>query len=529
MQLTLVKSNQVIFVIAKLLTINPIAKLSKKSCSIAIAALVLVATTACQQQALINSHVSKSEVRKSESSNGAQAPYAVGSKTFFIHDQSRPFDSVAGVDVGVRSLLSEVWYPVEHEAVAGGEYARASYGDYVFRDKAIHRLMMTQTTFFHLTPDSVVDGVSAVEIDAAIDELFDRPRASYIDAPFASSEGSRPVVVMTHGDAGSRYNMESACEYLAAHGYVVIAPEHTGNTPFALTIKDPEIDTRLAAIKPLLNPDGTYGPLDNYGQTYTPLIRDRSNPQAMVNLDNSLLERVNDLRAVLLELDSMNQSGAFANQLNLNRVGLIGRSFGGTTTLAALALEPRFTAGVAVVPMVLPDMREGLPAELLKPENSESVILSSGTDYALGTISKPTMLLSGAEDSLIIGVGAAMAKASGAETPTRANPLPELRRSYEQTTQPVIWGLLKNSNHSSFGTSGGYWWPDYKASSQKRFFSPEESFQLINAETAHQIQKQKVMQFFDLMIRGDSSAQDALLNNEFAQQGLQYESRNFTN
>ena len=139
------------------------------------------------------------------------------------------------------------------------------------------------------------------------------------------------------------------------------------------------------------------------------------------------------------------------------------------------------------------------------------------------------MLLSGAEDSLIIGVGAAMASAIGAEVPTLENPLPELRRSYEQTTQPVIWGLLENSNHSSFGVSGGYWWPNYKPSSQKRFFNPEQSFQLVNVETAHQIQKQKVMQFFDLMIRGDKAVKNALLQNEFVEQGLQYESRNFSN
>ena len=73
---------------------------------------------------------SESEAQSnSESNNKLKAPYAIGSKTFFIHDESRPFDSVAGVDVGVRSLLTEIWYPVEHDAVTGGEYSRATYGD----------------------------------------------------------------------------------------------------------------------------------------------------------------------------------------------------------------------------------------------------------------------------------------------------------------------------------------------------------------------------------------------------------------
>ena len=215
-------------------------------------------------------------------------PFAVGSSTFFIHDKSRPYDSVAGVNVGVRSMITEVWYPVDHKTIEanGKALKRATYGDYVFGDKDLHHLMMTQTTFFHLTPDSVVEGVDQAQIDAAIDELFTRPRASYVDAPLASSIATLPVVVMSHGDAGSRYNMESACEYLAAHGYLVIAPEHTGNSPFSMTGRDPELNTLLKEVIPYLNEDGTYGSLEQYGQTYTPLIRDRSDPQRRARLQD---------------------------------------------------------------------------------------------------------------------------------------------------------------------------------------------------------------------------------------------------
>ncbi len=170
-------------------------------------------------------------------------PYAVGSATRFIHDSSRPYDSVAGINTGMRTMITEVWYPVDHERVAGasGHYRRATYGDYVLGNRAMHRLMMTKTTFFHLTPDTVRDGVSREQIDAAIEELFVRERQSYVDGPLAETDGAFPVVVMSHGDAGSRYNMESVCEHLAAHGYVVIAPEHTGNPPYSMTGSDPAL------------------------------------------------------------------------------------------------------------------------------------------------------------------------------------------------------------------------------------------------------------------------------------------------
>ncbi len=49
-------------------------------------------------------------------------PYAVGSQTFFIHDETRPYDRVAGVDHGVRTLITECGCAVGRGAiVAGGE------------------------------------------------------------------------------------------------------------------------------------------------------------------------------------------------------------------------------------------------------------------------------------------------------------------------------------------------------------------------------------------------------------------------
>ena len=44
-------------------------------------------------------------------SDSATLPYAIGSSTRFIHDESRPFDTVAGVNLGIRTLIIELWYP----------------------------------------------------------------------------------------------------------------------------------------------------------------------------------------------------------------------------------------------------------------------------------------------------------------------------------------------------------------------------------------------------------------------------------
>ena len=42
----------------------------------------------------------------------------------------------------------------------------------------------------------------------------------------------RPVVAFSHGNTGMRFQSYFFGEYLASHGYIVIAPDHVGNTIF---------------------------------------------------------------------------------------------------------------------------------------------------------------------------------------------------------------------------------------------------------------------------------------------------------
>ena len=454
-------------------------------------------------------------------------PYAVGSSTFFIHDDSRSYDNVADIDEGIRTLITEIWYPVEHDAVAGNAFSRATYGDYVFGDREMHRRMMTQTTFFHLTPDTVRAGVTNAQIDAAINELFSRERNSYKLAPMASNVEGWPVVVMSHGDAGSRYNMESVCEYLAAYGYFVISPEHTGNSPYAMTGSDPaltdnvEFRERMSPVMRHLDEHGAYGAEENYGQSYTPLSDDSDPLRFLAELDRSLLQRLNDLRATLALLDRANGDEQYAGQLKLDRIGLMGRSFGGATTIMGLSMEPRFTAGFSVVPPAWADPRTAIPAEVLAPPGKESVLFAADGPFPLLTFEKPMVLLSGAEDGLIIGLG----KQMGA-TPTPDNPHPVLRQAYEASDAPLVWGLLADSNHGSFGVSGPYWWPDLKPNTQTRYFESDTEFTLVAPARAHQMQKELALAFFDLTIRQDESAKARLLDNRYKADGLMLESRN---
>lgn len=500
----------------------------------------------------------------------AAGPFAVGNSTVFLHDPGRGFDPAVGMNAGVRTLITEIWYPAAPGDVPSGA-RRATYGDYVFGDRAVHRLMMTQTTFFHLTPDTVVEGVTQQAIDAAIEELFKRPRGSYPDAPLAQDGAPFPVVVMSHGDAGSRYNMQTVCEHLAAHGYVVVAPEHTGNTPYAMIGRDPALSqgaggaerprpaeerdaaaalqadpsatlasppaglddqgaglaSRLRENLALLDRHGVYGAPDAYGQSYAPSGLSRAGVEGQQALDRALLQRLADLRLTLDALARMNARGFFAGALDLERIGLMGRSFGGATTLAAMLLEARFAAGLAVAAPSTPDMRPLLPAAALAPADAESVILSRDGPYGLGAISKPMLLLNGAEDTLIIGLAASAAKAAGAAAPSRDNPFPMLRSAYLETDAPVVWASLANANHGTFAVSGPYWWPQLKPNRFRRHFDPASEYRLVDAVLAHRIQQELALAFFDLMIRRDPNARSRLLDGRHKAAGLTLEHRNF--
>lgn len=433
------------------------------------------------------------------------APYEVGNSTIFIHDNSRPIDSVAGITKGVRTLITEIWYPVEHSSVTT-TMTKSTYGDYVFGNKDVHHLMMTKTSFFHLTPDTVREGVTNNQINSAIEELFTRERNSYPDAPIATKGSPFPLVLLSHGDAGSRYNMESLAEYLASHGYIIIAPEHTGNSPYSMLGSDPALTDKasdtLKEIIPLLNNHGLYAYEKPDGQTYKPTAREASF-STVQQLDETLLERVNDVRASIDEATKINKNGSFAGKVDLNNIAIAGRSFGGLTSFLALDLEPRIKAGFAVVPAPLPNIKLNKLFRFFFTWGNESALFGLERDNGTQRLYKPTAIFVAEEDTLIINILKEFAKTFGDTAPTPRNRFPSLAQTYQDSHVPAIWFTLMNSNHESLAVAGSYWWPELKPNRFPRNFSPYEEYPLIDSQLAHDIQNSKALAFFDIYLKGN--------------------------
>jgi predicted dienelactone hydrolase len=117
----------------------------------------------------------------------ARGPYPVGVTRVELHDDARG-----------RTLLTEVWYPADESARGATPSPAAEY---------------------------LPEGLGFLADDATIELTAVRDAAVAPDGPF-------PLIAFSHGSGGIRFQNTFQTEHLASHGYVVVAPDHQGNTFF---------------------------------------------------------------------------------------------------------------------------------------------------------------------------------------------------------------------------------------------------------------------------------------------------------
>ncbi|WJI25510.1 alpha/beta hydrolase [Thermosynechococcus sp. B1] len=124
-----------------------------------------------------------------------------------------------------------------------------------------------------------------------------RPIAADLYLPIVPAGQRVPVVIVSHGLGASRYSYRYLCQHLASHGFAVIALEHVGSsTRQVLSFPMGYVSPRMAA--------------------------------------QEFLDRPLDVTFVLNRLGTFpEQLYPWAGRLNLERVAMIGQSFGGYTAL----------------------------------------------------------------------------------------------------------------------------------------------------------------------------------------------------
>ncbi len=190
---------------------------------------------------------------------------------------------------GTRPLPVELWYPADASARAA-----ATTGQPL-------------ADFERGTPHEA----RLAALVAASEPSCVRTGTASASAPAAATRSAAwPVVVFSHCHVCTRFDVAEVAERLASHGVVVAAPDHEGNTLW-------DLEAGVAA---------------DVGSAF-------------------LAVRVRDVRRVL---DRLLDAGAtevpddLRGRLDPLRAGVMGHSFGGITTGAVVAEDPRFVAALSI-------------------------------------------------------------------------------------------------------------------------------------------------------------------------------------
>jgi dienelactone hydrolase len=223
-------------------------------------------------------------------------PYPVGVTTTVLVDNARQDDATKGP----RTTMTEIWYP---STELGEEFPRNKFTDYLLKGTHVGIATAVKMAF----------GVDIADLDKNYENI------AFRDAPVA--EGKFPLVVFSHGNGGFRMQSVFWCEHLASHGYIVVSPDHTGNS--AATV----VNGKLVL----------------------------HNAQAR---EQSAIDRPLDVSYIIDTMTKWN-AGAdsrFTGKIDLDKIGAGGHSFGGYTSTLVADSDDRVDA---IVPMaaVSPDRK----------------------------------------------------------------------------------------------------------------------------------------------------------------------------
>ncbi len=218
--------------------------------------------------------------------------FAVGRMTFFWTDASRP-ETFTDDEADHRQLRVDVWYPAEPRV---GETPGPYFPDLGVLGKRI--------------------GTEAILLNPIKGHTFQAP-------PIAAGNARYPVLVFSPGYGTNAVQYTCLVEELVSHGYLVATVDH----PF---------QSRAIAY------------LDGRIVTTAPDTAASADPQAREKDYQARMDVLAaDLRFVLDSLTRLNEGDPekqFAGRMDLDRVGVLGHSIGGSTASEAALSDPRFKA-----------------------------------------------------------------------------------------------------------------------------------------------------------------------------------------
>jgi dienelactone hydrolase len=223
-------------------------------------------------------------------------PYAVGVYTGLMRDATRGADALSAPNRdNMRELAIQFWYPAKPKTGYGfGRYAKLTE----LRPRYSYKSQIRTNALWQATPD--------------LSQEF-------------------PVILFGPMWGGSRVQNTALAEDLASHGYIVVAVDH----PFNAAI----VDTSNGIIQSDRQSALNVGP----GSSAAGVQAVWAKELAIWTADDEF---------VLRQLTRMNEPGALNSfpwgtpHMDLTRIGALGHSFGGASSIALLGTDPRVKSAV---------------------------------------------------------------------------------------------------------------------------------------------------------------------------------------
>ncbi|RAV19583.1 alpha/beta hydrolase family protein [Paenibacillus contaminans] len=226
-------------------------------------------------------------------------PYSVGTTVYHWVDEQRE-ETYTGDPDDRRELMVQIWYP----AANGGGKKQSPYVQNSSKATgAIASKMMNLPAF-------------------ALSHLGLVKTHSMLEADLSDSESRYPVLIFSHGMNGYRNQNMFQVEELASHGYIVLGIDYAYEA--AVTVY-PDGRAALSKTDPGLT--------------------------SMAQYDEHIPLWVGDAEFVLNQVENLNRNdstGRFTGKLDVERIGMLGHSFGGTVTTQVLATDSRVKAALSM-------------------------------------------------------------------------------------------------------------------------------------------------------------------------------------
>lgn len=249
-------------------------------------------------------------------------PFPVGVRTVTFVDETR--EAPAG-SAGNRSLTCEIWYPAVEDARLPDNDATDPRGaKYVIYDE------LPPSQREDLEPQDLGTLQTIAVRDAAARDL---------------DRGKFPVIFFSHGKGGIRMQSTFYTVMLASHGFVVVAPDHQGDTIYDL-LEAGDVDVTSTA--------------------------------------SSYADRPLDIIFLMTEMDRLILDGADAlGQIaDMQRIGVTGHSFGALTSMIVGGQNVGVDAVVAQAPAGI-GLVDGVTDVPLEEYGIPVMIQSAGEDQIL--------------------------------------------------------------------------------------------------------------------------------------------------